>query len=81
MNQHLNIISDDFNNILKNTENFKQLLKNEPAYAVKTSDNSENNNYILNRLRQLNHKKMQFLENLNENLITHDEFETFCQPM
>ena len=73
----LNIISDDFNNILKNTENFKQLLKNEPAYAVKTSDNSENNNYILNRLRQLNHKKMQFLENLNENLITHDEFETF----
>lgn len=23
----LNIISDDFNNILKNTENFKQLLK------------------------------------------------------
>lgn len=75
----LKILADDFNNILKRTDNLEHILQKELTFINKNSHDIKIDEHILYKINKLEQKKRIYLEDLNENLLNKEEYDTFIE--
>ena len=75
----LKIITNDFNKLLKETDNLEHFLYKESASLNKSSHNPKTNEHIQYKINRLEQKKRSYQEDLNENLISENEYDNFIR--
>lgn len=75
----LKIIVDDFNNILKKTDNLEQIFHKEFTLFKKNSYNANTDEHIQYKIDKLIQKKRAYFEDFNEHLITSEEYYNFTK--
>lgn len=75
----LGFITNDFNKLLEETDNLEHFLYNEYKSINKSSHNPKINEHIRYKINKLEQKKRNYKEDLNENLISENEYNNFIR--
>ena len=75
----LRFITNDFNKLLKETDNLEHFLYKEYSSLNKSPHNQKINEHIQYKINRLEQKKINYAEDLNESLISENEYDNFIR--
>ena len=75
----LRFITNDFNKLLKETDNLEHFLYKECTSVNNSSHNLKTDEHIHFKINRLEQKKRSYNEDLNENLISENEYDNFIR--
>ena len=75
----LRFITNDFNKLLKGTDNLEHFLYKECTSVNNSSHNLKTDEHIHFKINRLEQKKRSYNEDLNENLISENEYDNFIR--